>query len=114
MGFILQWIDLMWLPIMVMVVDKKQRFLAIGMFVSCALMMRMQIELMHWTEYPTGFLPFLEFPVQNRAIAVYTVFYMLYCFLAIFSPYARGSVFLAASITIFFAAMVISMIVMVL
>jgi len=112
MTIILQWIDLIWLPVMLLVVDKKQRLMVTGMFISCALMMRMQVELMEWTGFTHGFLHLLEWPVQNRAIATYNIFYALYTLLAIFSPYARGSVFLAASITIFFAAMVVSMLVM--
>jgi hypothetical protein len=114
MGFILQWIDLIWLPVMMLVVHKKQRLMAGGLFLACALMMRMQVELINSTGFSAGFLPLLESGAKERGLVVYSVFYMLYIILAIFSSGTKPIVFMAASITIFFAAMVVSMIVMVL
>lgn len=114
MDFILQWIDFIWLPVIVAVVHKKQRLLAAGMFFSCALMMRLQIELITSTGFETGFLPFMTSGVQSRGLAVYSIFYMIYTLLAFYSPRTKKPVFLAASITIFFAALVVSMIVMLL
>ncbi len=114
MSFILQWIDLIWLPVFMVVVHKKQRPLAAGLFLSCALMMRLQIELVQSTGFSTGFLPFMTSSIQTRALSVYNVFYILYVLLAFYSPKVKSIVFMAASITIFFAAMVVSMIVMVL
>ena len=114
MDIILQWIDFIWLPIIAAVVHKEQRVLAIGAFFSCALMMRLQIELINSTGFSTGFLPFMTSTAQQRGLAVYSIFYMLYTLLALYSPRAKKPVFLAASITIFFAALVVSMIVMLL
>ena len=114
MGFILQYIDLIWLPVMMLVVHKKQRLMVAGLFLSCALMMRLQVELMASTGFSTGFLPLMESSSEPRGFAVYNVFYMLYIILAIFSAGTERVVFMAASITIFFAAMVVSMLVMVL
>jgi hypothetical protein len=114
MGFILQYIDLIWLPVMLLVVHKKQRLMVGGLFLACALMMRLQVELIESTGFSSGFLPLLESSAQTRGFMVYSVFYMLYVILAIFSAGTKPIVFMAASITIFFAAMVVSMIVMVL
>lgn len=114
MNIILQWIDFIWLPVILLVVNKQQKAVAAGMFLSCALMMRLQIELIESTGFNTGLLNFLGSNVHNRALAVYNIFYMAYVMLALFSPRVMAAVFLGASITIFFAASITSMIVMVL
>ncbi|MBX2834732.1 MAG: hypothetical protein KTR28_07145 [Micavibrio sp.] len=113
MSLILNWIDFLWLPILLLLVEKKQRLLVAGMFLSCALMMRMQVELIEWTGHTHGLIGLMDSPVQLRAIASYNIFYMLYAFFAIWSK-AHGVIFLAASISLFFAAMVVSMGVMML
>lgn len=114
MHLILQWIDFIWLPVILAIVAKKHRPLAVGMFLSCALMMRLQVELIQSTGFSTGFLPFMTSNIYNRALGVYNVFYMIYVLLAMYSPKTKKSIFLGASITIFFAASITSMIVLVL
>lgn len=114
MDIILQWIDLIWLPVMMFVVPKERRLMVAGLFLSCALMMRMQIELMEYTGYETGFMPLIKSHVQNRAIGVYNVFYLLYVGFALLTSGAKSVVFMAASISIFFMAMLTSMVVMML
>ena len=95
---------MIWLPIMLVIVHKRQRFMALGFVLSCMLMMRLMAELMDSIGYPTGILPFMTSHVFYRGIVVYTVFYALYAALAYYSPNTRSSVFLAASISIFFVA----------
>lgn len=101
---VLQWIDLIWLPLAVAVVHKDQRWWAAGTIISCLLMMRMQVELIESTGYTHGFLGLIKADVQSRAMMVYTFFYVGYVLLAFYSPRTKGSVFMAASIGIFFMA----------
>lgn len=113
MNFILQWIDLIWVPIGLLAVHKHQRAMAAGLFIGCMVMMRLQVELMHSTGFPNGFTPFLQADAHIRGLIVYTVFYVVYIVLAIYSPKTEGAVFLAASLSIFFGALFTSMIAMV-
>ncbi len=114
MHFILQWIDFIWLPLMMVVVSKNQRIFAAGFFAACAFMMRMEVELMTSTGFVTGMLPLMQSHVFYRGIVVYSLFYGLYLALCLYSPNARNVILMAASITIFFAASVVSMLVMLL
>lgn len=101
---ILQWIDLIWLPLAWLVVGKKQRWWALATIASCMVMMRLMAELMETISYPSGIIGLLAMPVEYRGIAVYNFFYMGYLILAYYSPRTYSSVFMAASITIFFAS----------
>ncbi|MEM7650844.1 MAG: hypothetical protein AAF204_02030 [Pseudomonadota bacterium] len=112
MAFILQYIDLIWLPIGLASVHKHHRALAAGFFIACMIMMRLQVELIQSTGFESGFLGVFEMTAHSRAQITYTIFYVIYIALAIYSPQTKGPVFLAASISIFFAALFTSMIVM--
>lgn len=109
-----EWVDLIWLPVILLVVKKHQRLVSVGFFVSCALMMRLQVELVASTGYMHGFLNILNSDIFSRGLATYSVFYLLYCGLMIYSPGTRGSILLAGAISIFFAAILVSMLVMLL
>ena len=111
---IYQWLDLIWIPIGLFVVKKEQRLWVLGFFSGCMLMMRMQVELMNATNYPTGFINLMSSTAFDRGLVIYSVFYVLYLTLAHYSPNARGPVFVAASISIFFMAFFTSSIIMVL
>ena len=113
MAFILQYIDLIWLPVGLVAVHKHHRAMAAGFFIGCMVMMRLQAELMYSTGFNAGFIGFLKMDVLHRAQITYSIFYVIYIALAIYSPGTKGPVFLAASISIFFAALFTSMIVMV-
>lgn len=114
MNILLQWIDLIWLPLAFLAVRKDQRPAVMGFFAACMLMMRLQIELVESTGYLNGFLELLNMSASARAIAVYNAFYVIYLVLALFSPYSKGAVLMAASISFFFAALFTSMVIMVL
>ena len=111
---ILNYIDLIWLPIALFVVHKEQRIVTGAFFIACFIMMRLQIEMMASLGYPTGFLPLIKWPVQNTALIVYMIFYIAFIGLAYWSKGTNKHIFLAASISIFFAAMLTSMVIMVL
>ena len=112
MGFILQYIDLLWLPLGLLTMHKQHRGWAIGFFIGCMLMMRLQAELMVSTGYDNGFLGLLEMGAHRRGQITYSIFYVIYIALAVYSPGTKGPIFMAASISIFFAALFTSMIVM--
>lgn len=114
MNFLLQWIDLIWLPLAFFVVQKDQRPWVMGFFISCMIMMRLQIELVESTGFVDGFLGLSGMSARARGIAVYTLFYAIYLVLVLFSPYSRGVMLMAASISVFFAALFTSMIIMIL
>lgn len=114
MSYLLQYIDFIWLPIALLIVHKEQRLVTAAFFISCFLMMRLQIEMMVSVGYPTGILPFITWPVRDTSMAVYMLFYIAYIALAYWSPNTNKHIFLAASISIFFGAMLTSMVIMLL
>ena len=114
MNIILTWIDVIWLPIAFFVVHKDQRWMTLAFFLSCFFIMRLQIEMLVSLGYPTGFLPLIKWPVQYTGLGVYSLFYAAYILMAYFSPGSNKHIFLAASISIFFAAILTSMVFMVL
>ena len=114
MEFIINWLDLIWLPLILLVLQKKQRLIGAGFFFACALMMRMQVELMSSTGFVTGMLPFMNSHVLYRGIGVFSLFYAGFLVLAVYSKNSIGTILMAACISIFFAASITSMLVMVL
>lgn len=114
MNAALHWVDVIWLPLAWFVVNKEQRWLALGTIAGCMVMMRLEAELIESTGFSHGMLPFLDSPVYDRGLVVYSVFYVLYLILAYYSPGSRSWVFTAASISIFFMASIVSIFVMVL
>jgi len=113
MNFIIQYIDLIWLPVGLLAVHKHHRAWAAGFFIGCMVMMRLQAELMVSTGFTDGFTGWWDMDVHSRGQITYSIFYVLYIALAIYSPGTKGTIFMAASISIFFAALFTSMIVMV-
>jgi len=111
---IFNYIDLIWLPIALFVVHKEQRIITAAYFISCFIMMRLQIEMLHAMGFPTGILPIIKYPVEITAMVVYMVFYVAFIALAYWSPRTNKHIFLAASISIFFATMLTAMVIMLL
>ena len=114
MNFVIQWIDVIWLPIAWFVVHKHQRSWTMGLIVSCMVMMRLQIELMVSIGYENGLVGFFDAHVSHRALTVYSLFYMLFIGLAAYSPNTRQVIVMGAAISVFFAAFFISTLIMVL
>ena len=114
MDVVIQWIDLIWLPVGLFAVHKGHRIFAAFYFIACSFMLRMQVELMASIGYPRGILPLLDSGLFIRGLIVYTLFHVFYLVTAHYSPNSDKHVFLAASISIFFAALFTSMIVMLL
>ncbi len=112
--YIYEWIDLLWIPLVLVVVHRRHWVFAIGFVLACALMLRLQTDFLVSMGYETGIVPWLSSDVFDRGLIVYSIFTGLYLLLSAFSPGSFASVFLGASISIFMAAMTVSTIVMVL
>ena len=109
---IYDYIDIIWLPVIVFVVHKHQRWLAFAFVLTCLLTFRAQVELMEMTGYDTGFLPFMQSHIQPRGLIVYSVIFCLYTALAYFSPRSQKIIFFAASLTIYIFSFCVSMLLM--
>ena len=114
MSLFLQYIDTIWLPIALVVVHKNQRLVTLATITACMLMMRMQIEFITATGYPHGMLGLLGHHIFFRGMASYTLIYIGYITTAHLMPQNRGSMFLAASVTVFFVALFLSTVIMIL
>lgn len=114
MGVIYQWMDIIWIPIALYIVNKDQRIWAVGFILSCMLMMRLQIEVMQDIGYERGFTNFMTSDAFDRGLVVYSVFYVAYLILAHYSPNTKGPIFIAGSISIFFLAFFASTFIMLL
>ncbi len=99
---------------MLVVVHKRQRWIALGFLVSSMIMMRLMIELIESTGFPGGILPFLSVNQFSRGLGTYSIFYLAYAILAHYSPDTDNSIFLSGSIGMFFTAAFVFALVMVL
>ena len=78
------------------------------------LMMRLQIELLFDLDYPRGILPLMDMPLYYRGLWAYGTVHVPYFLLAYFSPGSRNIIFMAFSITLFFAGLTLSSLMLVL
>ena len=111
--FVAGWLDAVWLPIAAAVVHKGQRLKAVAFAGLCMIVMRLQIEIIQSLGFKTGFTGLWNASLYHRGIVTYGIFMLIYLLLSDFSPYTRGVIYLAASISIFFMAFVASSIVMI-
>lgn len=111
---ICQWIDLLWIPVALFTMERGKRLLTVGFVVSCALLLRLQVELMQQIGYPRGFFGFMGSAVLTRGQISYSVFVMALMILAHYSPGSDKSIHIAASISVMIAAFCVSTLVMVL
>lgn len=112
MSLVLHWIDLIWLPIGMFALHKDHRAWGAAFFIACMIMMRLQVELIESTGFEKGFTGLVNMDVHSRGQLTYTVFYILYIVLAVYSPGTKGTIFMAATLSLFFGAMLTSMVVM--
>lgn len=110
--FIVNWIDLIWLPITWLAVIPRHRKIALAFMVLCAITMRLQIDLIHSTGFNTGFTRIFTGDVKLRATIIYGIFSALYLLLLHFSPRSLWSTRMAASIGIYVLAFTVSMLIM--
>lgn len=114
MEFLIDWIDLMWVPVALVLLRKGQRFKGVMFILSCVLTLRLQVQLMERIHYPTGIMHFLEFPLIQRGFIVYGAFIAAFLILSHFSREKDHYVYIAAAITVFMVAFCVSSFVFVL
>lgn len=108
------WCDLLWIPVIFFLVHKQHRWWAGAFALSCVTLMHMQVELMQSLGFTNGFIGFTGFSAYDRALIVYSIFYILFLIMAHFSPRTIGVVFMAACISIMFMAFFTSTFIMIL
>jgi len=112
---IVQWLDLVWLPVVFFLVIPRMKWVAIGFVTACILMLRMQIEVLEeFGIAKEGIRGMLTSDPFHRGLATYSVIILLYVLLTVSSKRTMTEVYLAASITIFILAFTISSVLMIL
>lgn len=110
----LQYLDLLWAPVIFFLVDKKHRWYAVGFVLACLMMLRMQYELIsEWGFGEEGFPDMLlDSNPYIRGVVIYSVIFVLYIGLSLYSQRTAPIIYMAASISIFFFAFILSFVLM--
>jgi hypothetical protein len=111
--FVYEWLDLTWLVLAILIVHKGQRLKACAFITICMIVMRLQIQTFQMIGLSKGVTGLIDWPLMMRGYVVYGVFIFLFLILSYFSPYTRGAIYMAASLSIFFMAFTVSSIVLV-
>jgi len=111
--FVHEWLDAVWLLLTPLIVHKGQRLKALGFVFLCMITLRLQVEIVQSTGFERGFTGLLDWALMTRGFAVYGVFTAIYLLLSYFSPFSRGVIYMAASLSIFFMAFTVSSIVLI-
>ncbi len=114
MDILLNWLDLLWIPVAFMLLPLRQALQMTLLILSCVLTLRLQTELMEQIDFPYGILSLIDFPQLWRGYIVYGGFIALFFLLSKFSKNVSAYVFIAASLTFYFAAFFTSSVIMVL
>ena len=111
--FLSAWADVLWLPLALIIVHKGQRIKACAFIILCGIVMRLQIQIFEMMGMPKGVTGWFDWPLIYRGYAVYGAFILLFLILSYFSPFTRGVIYFAASLSIFFMAFTASSIVLI-
>lgn len=111
---LIPWIDLLWVPVSLLVVEKGRKIKTAVFAASCVLMLRFQIELLQSVGFGRGIFGLVDMPVLMRGQITYGLFILFFLLMSYWSPGVNKHVHIAASITIFITAFCISTIAMVL
>jgi low affinity Fe/Cu permease len=112
--YILNWIDLAWVPLALLLVRKGQRLNALIFVLVCILTLRLQVELMLEIGFDNGFFKFIDLPVLMRGFMAYGVFIAVFIGLSRWSRERDVYVNMAAAITVYIAAFCVSTFIMLL
>jgi len=113
-GYIYQWLDLIWIPVAFFVLHKEQRLKGIVFILSCVFTLRLQIELLLGIDRPFGILNILDNALLDRGFICYGIFIGLFLLLSYFSKNENPYVYIAAAITVFMIAFVIATVALIL
>ena len=108
MDLLVNWLDFLWILVALLLLRKGQKLKGILFILACMLALRLQVELMTEIGYSEGFLTFLTAPALYRGYIVYGVFIGLFLLLAHVSKERNAFVYLAAGISVFTFAFVVS------
>jgi hypothetical protein len=111
---ILPYIDLAWIPAALIMAERGKRLFTAAFTAACALLLRLQVELLRGIGFSNGFFGFMRNDIMVRGMIVYSVFILLFLILAHFSKGTDKSIHIAASITIMITAFCVSTLIMVL
>lgn len=110
--FITFWPDLLWLPVAALIVHKGQKLKALFFVFVCVASLRLQMELIQSTGFTKGLTGWVQMSSFQRGLLVYAIFIAGYLLLSYLSPYTKGPIYLAASLSIYFFAFIASSFVM--
>ncbi len=111
--FMTEWLDLLWIPVALAIVHKGQRLKSVFFVITCVACLRLQIGIMASTGYNFGFTGWFEMSSFRRGMIVYAIFIAIFLLLSHLSPYTKGPIYLAACLSIFFMAFIISSLLMI-
>lgn len=111
---LLEWIDLLWIPVGFFAAERGKRLFTAVFAGACALLLRLQVELLRGIGFSNGFLGFMTSDVLYRGMVVYGFFILLLLVLAFYSKGSDKNIHIAASITLMIAAFCVSFFIMVL
>lgn len=113
MDIIYQWLDLIWIPIALVVLPRKQWVEALVLIACSAVMLRLQIDMVEQYGKPGGITGWLPFDLYHKGLIAYSLVIVVYI-IASLMLYRHGwLIHLSLAIGVFFNAFIISTIVMV-
>ena len=107
-----KYLDFLWIPVGVLVARKHQRLFTALFIATCLLTLRLQVDLVEGTGFSTGFLPWLHSSARASGEVTYSLIIAVFLILVRYSPNVRGVIFFAASLSVYFMAFCISMVIM--
>ena len=108
------WIDLFWVPAAFLLTKRRKWLVMTGFILACALVLRLQVELLEEGGFAHGILGLMEMDLLRRGQIVYSFFIGIFLLMGRYSPGINRNILVAAAITIFFAGFCISSVIMVL
>lgn len=111
--FVWNWLDTLWVPLTFFIVHKGQKLKGCAFIILCICVLRLQIQIVEQMGFATGITGLIDWPLIIRGYVIYGFFFALYLLLSYLSPFTRGAIYLAASLSIFFMAFTVSSIVLI-
>lgn len=111
---IIEYIDLAWIAFVPLLVKRRLWAKTILFILACVVILRFQVELMEAIGFAGGFVGLIDYPLLDRGMITYGVFIAIFLILTHFSQDEDAYVFMAAAISVFFAAFIVSSVVLVL
>jgi hypothetical protein len=102
------YLDLLWVPVALICGHAGQKIKAAVFVMTCAVMLRLQVQFMNEMGFASGIFKLWDMPLYTRGLLAYSFFILLFLILSYLSPRTNGFVYIAASISVFFAAFCVS------